>query len=262
MFDFFKTGADEKQLDVKTIRHRLVGFIKEILQRWEGGEGSYIKGMQFFLAPPAEEKHLYETAVFVNEEGRFKNDEVQKIVDDYAIDLPADWTLDLIFSEELPAEATRSKELPVALYVATNKQPSINRPSVAHIKILSGEAEKKFYTISNKSGKVYIGRDHETKTAEGFFRSNDIAFPADSENKDNKYISRQHAHIEWNNEAGSFFLFADEGGIPPRNKVKVQTSNGSLIKLQTQEFGHLLQEGDQIILGESALLQFSYRDSE
>ena len=31
--------------------------------------------------------------------------------------------------------------------------------------------------------------------------------------------------------AVAFYLFADEGGIPPRNKVKVQTADGSLIKL-------------------------------
>jgi hypothetical protein len=51
-------------------------------------------------------------------------------------------------------------------------------------------------------------------------------------------------------------LFADEGGIPPHNKMKVRTQGGIPVKLQTTQIGHRLQEGDQIILGESALLEF------
>ena len=83
-------------------------------------------------------------------------------------------------------------------------------------------------------------------------------FPDGSDNKSNKSISRQHAHIEWNEESAAFFLFADEGGIPPSNKIKVKPENGAEIRLITTEVGHLLKEGDQIILGESALVEFSY----
>ncbi|MGZ5191651.1 MAG: FHA domain-containing protein [Flavisolibacter sp.] len=258
MFDFLKTKNDEQPLDVKGIRHKLSNFIKEQLQRWEGGEGSYIKGMQFFLAPQPEERHLFETAVFYNEEGRFKEEEVQKIADDFDIDLPASWNMDIIFTEQLPAEAIKSKDLPVALHIATNKQPTINKPSVAEVTILNGEAEQQHYTIKSSSGKICIGRDRDAQTNEGFHRTNNIAFPATSSNQSNKYISRQHAHIEWNAETGCFFLYADEGGIPPRNKVKVQTADGNLIKLQTTEIGHALQDGDQVILGETALIQFNY----
>jgi hypothetical protein len=258
MFDFLKTKNEGQPLDVKGTRHKLVSFIKEQLQRWEGGEGGYIKGIQLFMAPRAEEKHVYESAVFYNESNRFKEEEVQKIADDFDIDLPANWQMDIIFTEELPAEAIRAKDIPVAMHVASNKQPTINKPSVAVVTVLNGEAEQKQYKMDSKSGKVCIGRDHEAQTNEGFFRVNDIAFPAGSAHQSNKYISRQHAHIEWNPEAGCFFLFADEGGIPPRNKVKVQTADGALIKLQTTEIGHALQDGDQVILGEGALLQFNY----
>lgn len=261
MFDFLKT-KNEQPPDVKTIRYRIMNFIKEQLQRWEGGEGSYIKGLQFFLAPSAEERHLYESAVYLNEEGKFKNEEVQKIVDDYAIELPATWNMEIIFTDQLPAEAVSSREIAVAMHVVTNRQPTINRPTIAYITVLNGEAQHKLYTINSKSGKICIGRDHDTQTADGFHRINNIAFPARSSNPGNKFISRQHAHIEWNADSGSFFLFADDGGIPPRNKVKVQKENGSLVKLQTTEVGHLLEEGDQIILGESALLQFSYADNK
>ena len=100
------------------------------------------------------------------------------------------------------------------------------------------------------------------RTPDGFFRENVIAFPATSSNESNKFVSRQHAHIEWDNDSGSFLLFADEGGIPPRNKVKLRSENGELEKLQTMEIGHQLREGDQIILGDSAVLEFSYSTRE
>ena len=77
MFDFFKQKNEASRPDVKTIRHELLNFIKEQLQRWEG-EGSHIKGMQLFLVE-GEEKELMETAVYYHEPGRFQQEEVQKI---------------------------------------------------------------------------------------------------------------------------------------------------------------------------------------
>jgi len=46
------------------------------------------------------------------------------------------------------------------------------------------------------------------------------------------------------------------------NKIKVRAVGGSPVKLQTTEIGHPLQEGDQIIIGESALLEFTYSAEE
>jgi hypothetical protein len=38
----------------------------------------------------------------------------------------------------------------------------------------------------------------------------------------------------------------------------VRSEGGEPIKIQTTEIGYRLQEGDQVILGESAALEFSY----
>ncbi len=249
-------------MDVKIIRNKLLQFIKEQLQRREGGEGSNVKGMELYIACPPDEKDLYESIVYFHDTDRFKNEEVQKIADDYAIDLPSQWYLNVLFVDELPAEAVRSKELPVALYIGTRKQPTLNNPTTAYLRVLSGEAEHKEYTVTAEDGKVCIGRDREVKTNDGFFRINTIAFLVKNPTDANRYISRQHAHVEWNEESGCFYIYADEGGIPPRNKVKVQTSDGTLIKLQTLQIGHPLREGDQIMLGESSLLQFTYGNKE
>ena len=258
MLNFLKPGNDQPSLDVKIVRNRLLQFIKEQLQRREGGEGSNIRGMELYLAPKPDEKDFYESIVYFYDTNRFKNEEVQRIADDYAISLPAQWNLNLVFVDELPEAAVRSKDLPVALHIGTKRQPKLNNPRTAYLRVLSGEAEHNEYTISDTTGRVHIGSDREVKTADGFFRINTIAFLVKSATDPNRYISPQHAHIEWNDDSGCFCLFADEGGTPPRNKVKVQTADGSLVKLQTVHIGHPLKEGDQIMLGESSLLRFSY----
>lgn len=262
MFDLFKQKDESASPDVKTLRQSLLQFIKDQLKRWEGGEGNNIKGLQLFLAPAAEDKHLYEAALFVDDENKFKDEEVQRIADDYAIELPPSWTLEFLFGDDLPTEAVKAKDLPVALHVSTRKQPVLTTQTTAYIKVVNGEAEKEKYVITATGGKVCIGREKRLQTEEGFMRENTIAFPSGSENKSNKYISRQHAHIEWNKDVGAFFLFADEGGVPPRNKIKIQTESGGIVRLQSTQVGHHLAEGDQIVLGETALLQFSYVDDE
>ncbi len=256
MLSIFK--KEEGPVDVKTLRHSIVQFIKTQLQKWEGGEGANIKGLQLFLAPSADERHLYEAAVYVDDETKFKYEEVQRIADDYAIELPAGWTLEILFGDTLPDEAVKAKDIAAALHVSTKKQPVLTTQTTAYITIMIGEAEKETYSLSAAGGKVCIGREKRVQTPEGFLRENTIAFTSATQNKANQFISRQHAHIEWNTEAGAFFLYADEGGVPPRNKIKVQSVDGSIERLQSTQLGHLLREGDQIVLGETALLKFGY----
>lgn len=260
MFDLFKQKEENTAPDVKTLRHQLLQFIKDQLQKWEGGEGNNIRGVQLFLAPSADDKHLYEAVVYVDQPGKFKEEEVQRIADDFALELPQDCAFEVLFVDALPTEAVKSRDLPVSLHVSTRKQPVLTALTTAYLKVMNGEAEKEGYVVTDKSKRVCIGREKKVQTPEGFMRENDIAFLSNSENTGNKFISRQHAHIEWNKDIGGFFLYADEGGIPPKNKIKVQTASGDIIRLQSTAVGHHLQEGDQIVLGQSALLQFSYEE--
>jgi hypothetical protein len=256
MFDFL--NKKERPTDVKAIRNELVLFIKDQLKKLESGEGGSIRGIQIFLAPPVDERHVYESAVYYNEPSRFKNEEVQRVADDYAIDLPANWDLELIFQDQLPEQCIKAENMPAGMHISTSLQATITNPTNAVIRIMNGEAEQEEYFMSSTSGKICIGRDKKVQTSGGFFRENNIAFPSDIKNNSNQFVSRQHAHIEWSNTEGCFLLFADEGGIPPRNKTKVQTADGRLVKLQAVEIGHRLEPGDQIMLGESAVIQFNY----
>jgi len=252
MFEFLKS----RPTDVKGIRSAILQFIKDQLQKTEGGEGSNIKGLCIYITCADDEKHLYEAAVYADEEDRFKEEELQKIADDFAIALPENWTLETEFIKTAPPEATKAGDVDVALFISTKNKPKIFTDTTAYVRVLNGETEKKMYTISSTAGKINIGRERQAQTADGFYRENYIAFPDSSTNTSNRSVSRQHAHIEWDAEMGAFYFFADEGGIPPHNKTKVRTEGGTPVKLQTTQIGHRLHDGDQIILGESALLEF------
>lgn len=254
MFDLFKN----RPRDVKEIRSAILQFIKEQLQKVEGGEGSNIRAIYLFVNCTEADRHLYESAVYVDTPDRFKNDEVQKIADDYAISLPTEWNLVISFDEQAPPEALHADGMNVSMVIATFKNTVLNKQATAYINILSGEAEKKQYLINATQSRINIGRASGVQTADGFFRKNNIAFLDSEQNAENRAISRQHAHIEWNGESGSFFLYADEGGIPPFNKVKVRSAGGVPIKLLSSEIGHRLHDGDQVILGDSALLEFTF----
>lgn len=258
MFNLFNKRHQEQPQDVKAIRELLLSGIKQELQKLEGGEGKHIKGLALFIACLPTERHMYESAIFADDDIRLKN-EIQRIADDFAIDLPGNWTMQTNFIEELPGDAIKLNGLNAALYIRTPEHVVVTRSKTAYIRPLNGESEKKEYKISASDGKINIGREHKVQASDGFFRINHIAFPDNSYDEANKFISRQHAHIEWDSDTGSFLLFADEGGIPPRNKVKIRSlGDHNPVKLNVTELGHTLQEGDQIILGELAVLEFSY----
>ncbi len=257
MLDFLKP---QKPKDIKVIRSHILDFIKDQLKKAEGGEGGNIRSLQLYVTCDDVDKYLYESALFVNEPARFRDEEVQKIADDFDINLPHDWIMEILFDKNPPAETIKTNDADVALFISTQKRKSIQKEKNAVIKILHGEAEKEAYQINSKIERINIGRESKVHTADGFYRENTIAFPDSSNNKSNKSVSRQHAHIEWDEDLLAFLLYADEGGVPPSNKIKVKSKNGEEKRLLTTEIGHHLLNGDQIILGESALLEFNYAE--
>lgn len=254
---FLKDKTQKKPDDVKMIRENILLFIKEQLSKLEGGEGKNIKGLNLFISDNKEERHLYESAVYYDDPDIFKN-EVQRIADDYAIELPQQWNLDISFVDELPSNVMPVPGIQAGLFIRTHKN-ILQITAIAYIRILNGEAEKDVYTIKASDGKITIGRESKVQGEDGFFRINTIAFPGESVHESNKFISRQHAHIKFDNESGQFYLFADENGIPPRNKIKIKTLEADIpVKLYSTHIGYALKEGDQIMLGHSAILEFSY----
>ncbi len=255
MLNLFK----ESTSDVKQIRSNLIRFIKEKLQKATGGEGGNITGIHLFINCTESERYLYEAAIFFDVPGKFKNEEVQRMADDYAIQLPDPWKFEIAFTDKYPERSYKIPGMDAALFIATRKG-GLTQTSRAFIKILNGQAEKETYLITDAMGKVNIGRETKVQLAAGHVRMNAIAFVSSGDT--NRSVSRQHAHIQWEPGSGSFLAFADAGGIPPSNKMKIRTAQGLLIKMQAIEVGHRLEEGDQLILGDAAVLEFSYSTDE
>ena len=261
LFDIFNKSDDTELTDVKRTRDKLLRAIKNELKKAEGGEGHSIKGIYVFVGDSKNEQHIYEAVVYANEPERFKN-EIQKIADDFDLGLPDNWILETLFNEDFPQEAIPVEGLKCALFIRT-KDHSIQKSGEAFIHILNGEAEKPEYKLTSADGKLNIGREKRVQVEDGFFRLNHIAFPGESNNEANKYISRQHAHIEWDNDNGCFMLYADSGGIPPGNKIKIRPAAGeNLVKLNSTHIGHRLEEADQVILGDKAVFEFSYKPQQ
>ena len=260
MFEIFK-GDQDSGMDVKASRDAAIRFIKEELQKSEGGEGRNIKGLQLFINCPVEEQQIYESALYVEEPEKLRL-EIQRIADDFDIDLPLNWTLEILFTDSLPTGVKKAADMDIGLFIKT-RQNLIQKDLKALIRVLNGEAEKEEYIIHSGNEKITIGRERNAQGADGFFRVNTIAFPGDSSNEANKYISRQHAHISWNSENGSFMIFADDGGVPPHNKIKIKAlGDETPFKLNSTHIGHVLREGDQVILGESAVIEFRFLPQE
>lgn len=252
---FFK--SEETPADVKNIRQQLLLFVKDQLQQWEGGEGGNIRSIQLYLFPAETERGQYAAAVYEGTDNKFK-EEVQRIADDYALNLPQEWTFEYVYADP-PADAVQAPALQAALLIDTRKRKAASQAvRKGFIIVQQGETDQQRYQFDAASGKITIGRDKMVQAGDGFHRENKIAFIAQSSQEANRFVSRQHAHIEWSEEVGAFQLFADEGGIPPRNKVKVRTGGNEPVKLQSTHIGYTLQHGDQIILGDSALLEFGY----
>ena len=263
MFNLFKKNTEDQPLDVKVVRDLILQFIKEELQKSEGGEGANIHTLKLFAAPALTEKHLYEAASYSTEPDRLKQ-EVQRIADNFAVNLPKDWQLEINIVETLPAQGIKYDRLPLELDIETTPVfvPEVHVVKTsALLKVINGQAEQSSYLITSKDGRINLGRGNNATTAGGSIRNNHIVFPEDVEFVGNRFVSRQHAHLEWDDKKGGFVLFADEGGVPPGNKTKIQSlDEEAQIKLNSTLVGHFLQDDDQLILGESVVLQFNYLD--
>jgi len=256
MFDFFKNKNDSKDLDAKGLRDLILQFVKEELQRLDGGEGKGVAVLQLFAAVAEEERFLYETSLYITEPGKLQ-EEIQRIGDNYTIELPEDWKLEVLFVDELPVGSIKKQALQLALVFKTALPVlSVDRVATqAKLSVLKGHAEQQEYLLKPASNRINIGREKNVQAKDGSFRINSIAFPEEFES--NKYISRQHAHIEWDSITGQFKLYADEGGVPPGNKTKIRSAKDeSIQKLNSALIGYPLADGDQVILADQAVLEF------
>jgi len=255
MFDFFKKKKDNG-LDVKVLRDSVLQIIKSAMQQLDGGEGAHMETLTLFYSPLPEERFVYETALHAAYPGKFR-EEIQRIADNFALDLPVNWKFDIRFTEELPQGIMRYEDIKIGLAFENSQVLPLSVISSARLTVLHGVAEQEIYKIGTGAKRINIGREKNVQAIDGSIRINTVAFPAGA-HEGNKYISRQHAHLEWDERLACFMLYADEGGVPPANKTKIRSAVDETVhKLNSVEIGYPLRDGDQVILGESIVLEFT-----
>ncbi|WP_165917221.1 FHA domain-containing protein [Flaviaesturariibacter aridisoli] len=252
LFDRFKNDST----DAKSIRADLLYALRTRLSAFQGNEAGGLRSITLFLAPDDTLRAAYEAAIQAHEPKRFRA-EVERQAEDYHLELPAGWDLRTEFCAALPAEATPVEGHPAGIWIAAGRRsaPAVQK---ARLRVLCGVAEQADYPLQPGGERITIGRERQVQLPDGFVRINTVAFLGDSPEEANRFVSRQHAHIRYDAALGQYLLFADAGGLPPHNKTKVKGRGEEVaVKLQSAEVPHQLRDGDQIMLGTSALLEFN-----
>ena len=120
-------------------------------------------------------------------------------------------------------------------------EPLVTRLDVA---VIHGTAEHRTYAFA--SVRVDFGRGEEVRSGQnGLIRTNHVAFletPAEI----NRTVSRQHAHIAYDQQSGEFRLH-DDGSVHGTRVVR----KGRTVPVPFGTRGVRLQPGDDIVLGEA-----------
>jgi hypothetical protein len=130
--------------------------------------------------------------------------------------------------ETAPAAVSESKDARIELTVA------------------SGTADRRTYSLG--PSRIHIGRCREVRDSRHrLIRANDVAF-AEGDDAINQSVSRQHAHIAYDETTAGFRL-RDDGSAHGTAVVRA----GKTLTVPRGTRGVRLQPGDEIILGDARL---------
>lgn len=156
----------------------------------------------------------------------------------------------------------------IQIITRQNEPPLIPRRAKITIWKGTGKMKKRFYILDADSMKEQnisaynIGIGERPILNDGSYRENHIAID-DNMNSDmfenNKYVSRSHAHISYNDNIG-FYIQADLNGTRLMGKRTRIIRGSNKIELENINVGEPLQNGDQIELSKKVILLFTTID--
>jgi FHA domain len=119
--------------------------------------------------------------------------------------------------------------------------------SPAQLIVMQGEAEQTQYSITKK--RTNIGRQAEVLDKDGLpLRRNDLIFLEDG-CEINQTVSRLHAHINYDRDAGEYRLHDDNSAYG----TLIIRASGSRVKV-TRSLGTALNSGDEIFFGQARVI--------
>ena len=115
------------------------------------------------------------------------------------------------------------------------------------LQVARGTAERRSYTFAS-TDRIDIGRCREVRDARHrLVRANDVAF-TEGDDGANQTVSRQHAHIVYDERSGEFRL-RDDGSAQGPAVLRA----GKTVHVPRGARGVRLQAGDEIVLGDARL---------
>lgn len=248
-------------------RKEICRFIIQSLNPYIDEPEIFGSGLKLFLVyNTPEELELLKVALYANTPNKFKDAELQKDLADNYIKLTNNWKFEYEFClGELPNCRFSDRKFGLEILENIKTEPLKVESFVAKIEVLDGQTSQKKYILNFKEKQEFrIGRGYNPRLATGRTRQNDIVFlPQDDANFDSTKeqsglsVSRNHATIKFDAEQQKYFLFVDEGGLPQNNnRTKILRENNTSVKLQVLGMPYELTIGDEIELGDGALLSF------
>lgn len=132
------------------------------------------------------------------------------------------------------------------LRVETGQQEQTTTGMTARLVVCEGDAN--VTEISLDKARTNIGRAMDVMRSEGLHRRNDLVFAADTEV--NRSVSREHAHISFDNASGEYRLFNDRwyalGGHDCGTWI---VRDGMSLEVHRNTRGTKLEPGDEIHFG-------------
>lgn len=171
-------------------------------------------------------------------------------------------SVDVIYQSVLADKVTQIAE---GIGVEVLTPTEIHRKIRARVIASEGITWEPEYILEPTGKTYFIGRGKHPKIDNGPKMYNDIAFVSVEEKdeeqyKINNYVSRSHAYIVFDKDAGAFKIYRSKFLNNPSHKIKIYNTglnDFSGVSLNQSAVPHILKDGDSICLNDKAVLEFS-----
>lgn len=198
------------------------------------------------LGVPEEQAHIFQSEFL----GNYLSDELRTGLKRSSYRFPDDLRVEILTTPRLPAEKENWLSVETELR-ERRPEPARRAGSPAKLVVISGAANQSELLLSKT--RTNIGRTAEVYRQEGPSRRNDLAFTED--NEVNRTVSREHAHVLYSQKTGEYRIFNDRFYKGQANCGLWIVRDGLSQPVHRSARGTLLQQGDEIHLG-NAVLRF------
>jgi hypothetical protein len=248
----FQIGAGEEPPEVAEIRFALLDEVRKKSYRSAGKRVFPYNFVRIHVRGVEDRRTALFKAEFFK---KYFEQEIRRTLCKAECKYPDDLEVDVQVTKDFPGPDG------VWLWIEAETEkrpPRLPARRSAKLTVIEGKANRNELPLSK--ARINIGRTVTVYRNEGLSRRNDLAFSEDTDI--NRTVSREHAHIEYNETAGEYRIFNDRWY---KRNEKGEGSCGIWIvrdglsrEVHRNERGTKLRSGDEIHLGK-AVLRFAVK---